>query len=78
MLHFALLALSIFLVYEIGRAGLPARTPGVVHALGLPVIAILLNRFAPEEILMALAAASVAAIIDRLVVGGSTTLARFR
>lgn len=78
MIHFALLALSVFLVYEIGRASLPSRVPGVVHALVLPVVAFLLGRYASEEILMALAAASVAAIIDRLIIGGSSTVARFR
>ena len=78
MLHFALLALSVFLVYEIGRAGLPSRVPGIVHALLLPVAAFLLGRFASEEVLMALAAASVAAVIDRLIIGGTTTLARRR
>ncbi|WP_020142241.1 hypothetical protein [Terracoccus sp. 273MFTsu3.1] len=78
MFHFALLALSVFLVYEIGRASLPDRVPGIVHALGLPVIALLLNRYASEEILMAVAAASVAAVIDRIIVGSSRTISRVR
>lgn len=76
MLQFALLALSVFLIYEIGRASLPARVPGVVHALLLPVAAFLLLRYASDEVLMALAAASVAAVIDRLIIGGSVALSR--
>jgi hypothetical protein len=74
MLHFTLLALAIFLIYEVARAGLPTRTPGVVHALLLPAIAYLLDRYVDERILMALAAASVAAILDRIVTSGSNVL----
>jgi hypothetical protein len=78
MAHFALLALSVFLVYEIGRASLPSRVPGIVHAIGLPIVAFLLGRYATEEVLMALAAGSVAAVIDRLIVGGTRTLTRLK
>lgn len=76
LLHLLLVALSVFFVYEIGRALLPSSVPGIVYALLLFGAGYTVNLYVPEPFLVAAAVSSLAPALDRLLAGPRTPQVR--